>query len=63
MIPMAIGGAGEERTRRSRGPRSAGFLLATPTTLLIVPYLFAMLRNRNDGVAAYGACSRISPDE
>ena len=31
-----------------------GLLFATPTTLLIVPYLFAMLRKRNNGVPAYG---------
>ena len=35
---------------------------ATPTTLLIVPYLFAMLRRRNDGVAAYGVFEEL-PDE
>jgi hypothetical protein len=34
----------------------------TPTTLLIVPYLFAMLRKRNDGVAAYGVFEEL-PDE
>ena len=35
--------------------RSArGRIWATPTTLLIVPYLFAMLRKRNDGKAAHG---------
>jgi hypothetical protein len=33
---------------------AGGLLFATPTTLLIVPYLFAMLRKRNDGVAAHG---------
>lgn len=31
-----------------------GLLFATPTTLLIVPYLFAMLRKRNDGKPAHG---------
>jgi hypothetical protein len=29
-------------------------LFATPTTLLAVPYLFAMLRKRNDGKPAHG---------
>jgi hypothetical protein len=29
-------------------------LFATPTTLLVVPYLFAMLRKRNDGKTAHG---------
>ena len=31
-----------------------GLLFATPTTLLVVPYLFAMLRRRNDGQKAHG---------
>jgi hypothetical protein len=31
-----------------------GLLFATPTTLLIVPYLFAMLRKGNDGKAQHG---------
>jgi hypothetical protein len=39
-----------------------GLLFATPTTLLIVPYLFAMLRKRNDGVAANGVFEDL-PDE
>ena len=39
-----------------------GLLFATPTTLLIVPYLFAMLRKRNDGVAAYGLFEEL-PNE
>jgi hypothetical protein len=39
-----------------------GLLFATPTTLLIVPYLFAMLRKRNDGVPAYGVFEDL-PDE
>ena len=38
MIPMAIG----------------GLLFATPTTLIVVRYLFAMLRERNDGKPAQG---------
>jgi hypothetical protein len=29
-------------------------LFATPTTLFLVPYLFAMLRKGNDGKAAHG---------
>ena len=29
-------------------------LFATPTTLLVVPYLFAMLRKGNDGKSAHG---------
>jgi multidrug efflux pump subunit AcrB len=54
MIPMAIGGAGEEQNAALARAVIGGLLFATPTTLLIVPYLFAMLRKRNDGVAAYG---------
>ena len=55
MIPMAIGGAGEEaRTPRWRVPSSAGCSSQTPTTLFIVPYLFARLRKRNDGKRSEG---------
>jgi hypothetical protein len=31
-----------------------------PTTLLIVPYLFAILRKRNGRVAAYGVFEDLS---
>jgi multidrug efflux pump subunit AcrB len=54
MIPMAIGGAGEEQNAALARAVIGGLLFATPTTLLIVPYLFAMLRKGNDGVAANG---------
>jgi multidrug efflux pump subunit AcrB len=54
MIPMAIGGAGEEQNAALARAVIGGLLFATPTTLLIVPYLFAMLRKRNDGVPAHG---------
>jgi multidrug efflux pump subunit AcrB len=54
MIPMAIGGAGEEQNAALARAVIGGLLFATPTTLLIVPYLFAMLRKRNDGVAFHG---------
>ena len=54
MIPMAIGGAGEEQNAALARAVIGGLLFATPSTLLIVPYLFAMLCWRNDGVAAYG---------
>jgi multidrug efflux pump subunit AcrB len=54
MIPMAIGGPGEEQNAALARAVIGGLLFATPSTLLIVPYLFAMLRRRNDGVAAYG---------
>jgi multidrug efflux pump subunit AcrB len=54
MIPMAIGGPGEEQNAALARAVIGGLLFATPTTLLIVPYLFAMLRKRNDGVTAHG---------
>jgi multidrug efflux pump subunit AcrB len=54
MIPMAIGGAGEEQNAALARAVIGGLLFATPTTLLIVPYLFALLRKRNDGVAFHG---------
>ena len=54
MIPMAIGGPGEEQNAALARAVIGGLLFATPTILLIVPYLFAMLRKRKDGVAAYG---------
>jgi multidrug efflux pump subunit AcrB len=62
MIPMAIGGPGEEQNAALARAVIGGLLFATPTTLLIVPYLFAVLRKRNDGVAAYGVFEDI-PDE
>ena len=54
MIPMAIGGAGEEQNAALARAVIGGLLFATPTTLLVVPYLFAMLRKRNDGKPAQG---------
>jgi multidrug efflux pump subunit AcrB len=54
MVPMAIGGAGEEQNAALARAVIGGLLFATPTTLLIVPYLFALLRRRNDGKAAHG---------
>ena len=54
MIPMAIGGAGEEQNAALARAVIGGLLFATPTTLLIVPYLFAMLRKGNDGKPAHG---------
>jgi multidrug efflux pump subunit AcrB len=62
MIPMAIGGPGEEQNAALARSVIGGLLFATPTTLLIVPYLFAMLRKRNDGVAAYGVFEEL-PNE
>jgi multidrug efflux pump subunit AcrB len=54
MIPMAIGGAGEEQNAALARAVIGGLLFATPTTLLIVPYLFAMLRRGNDGKPHHG---------
>jgi multidrug efflux pump subunit AcrB len=54
MIPMAIGGAGEEQNAVLARAVIGGLLFATPTTLLIVPYLFAVLRRGNDGKPAHG---------
>ncbi|HXB76549.1 MAG TPA: efflux RND transporter permease subunit [Bradyrhizobium sp.] len=62
MIPMAIGGPGEEQNAALARAVIGGLLFATPTTLLIVPYLFAMLRKRNDGVTVYGVFEDL-PDE
>jgi multidrug efflux pump subunit AcrB len=54
MIPMAIGSAGEEQNAALARAVIGGLLFATPTTLLIVPYLFAMLRKGNDGIPHHG---------
>ncbi|UWU78753.1 efflux RND transporter permease subunit [Bradyrhizobium huanghuaihaiense] len=54
MIPMAIGGPGEEQNAALARAVIGGLLFATPTTLLIVPYLFAWLRKGNDGKAQHG---------
>ena len=62
MIPMAIGGAGEEQNAALARAVIGGLLFATPTTLLVVPYLFAMLRSRNDGKAANGVFEEL-PNE
>jgi multidrug efflux pump subunit AcrB len=62
MIPMAIGAPGEEQNAALARAVIGGLLFATPTTLLVVPYLFAMLRKRNDGVAAYGIFEDLPND-
>jgi multidrug efflux pump subunit AcrB len=59
MIPMAIGGPGEEQNAALARAVIGGLLFATPTTLLIVPYLFAMLRKGNDGKAAHGVFAEV----
>jgi multidrug efflux pump subunit AcrB len=59
MIPMAIGGPGEEQNAALARAVIGGLLFATPTTLLVVPYLFAMLRKGNDGKAALGVFAEV----
>ncbi len=54
MLPMALGGAGEEQNAALARAVIGGLLFATPTTLLIVPYLFAVLRKGNDGKVNHG---------
>jgi multidrug efflux pump subunit AcrB len=54
MIPMAIGAAGEEQNAALARAVIGGLLFATPTTLLVVPYLFAVLRKGNDGKIHHG---------
>jgi multidrug efflux pump subunit AcrB len=59
MIPMAIGGPGEEQNAALARAVIGGLLFATPTTLLVVPYLFAMMRKGNDGKAAHGVFEEV----
>jgi multidrug efflux pump subunit AcrB len=54
MLPMAIGTPGGEENAALARAVIGGLLFATPTTLLIVPYLFAVLRKSNDGNHAHG---------
>ena len=63
MIPMAIGGAGEEQNAALARAVIGGLLFATPTTLLVVPYLFAMLRKGNDGKTGARRLRRGLSDE
>jgi multidrug efflux pump subunit AcrB len=60
MIPMAIGGPGEEQNAALARAVIGGLLFATPTTLLVVPYLFAMLRKGNDGKVAHGVFEELT---
>jgi multidrug efflux pump subunit AcrB len=61
MIPMAIGGAGAEQNAALARAVIGGLLFATPTTLLVVPYLFAALRRGNDGKPAHGVFEEALP--
>src|SRR6266446_2617775 len=54
MIPMAIGGAGEEQNAALARAVIGGLLFATPTTLLIVLFLFATLCRCSDGKPHHG---------
>ncbi len=54
MIPMAIGEPGGEQNAALARAVVGGLLFATPTTLLLVPYLFATLRKGADGKVAHG---------
>ena len=59
MIPMALGGAGEEQNAALARAVIGGLLFATPTTLLVVPYLFAKLRGGNDGKKNQGVFNEV----
>ncbi len=54
MLPMAIGEPGGEENAALARAVIGGLLFATPTTLFIVPYLFALLRKGNDGKHDHG---------
>src|SRR5271168_1386883 len=54
MLPMAIGEPGGEQNAALARAVVGGLLFATPTTLLLVPYLFATLRRGADGKVAHG---------
>ncbi|MBV8295080.1 MAG: efflux RND transporter permease subunit, partial [Mycobacterium sp.] len=60
MVPMALGlEPGEEQNAALARAVIGGLLFATPTTLLVVPYLFALLRKGNDGKAAHGVFEEV----
>ena len=59
MIPMAIGAPGEEQNAALARAVIGGLMFATPTTLLVVPYLFAMLRKVNDGKKHHGVFEEV----
>jgi multidrug efflux pump subunit AcrB len=59
MIPMAIGGAGEEQNAALARAVIGGLLFATPTTLFLVPHLFALLRKGNDGKPHHGVFDEV----
>jgi len=59
MVPMAIGAPGEEQNAALARAVIGGLLFATPTTLLVVPYLFARLRKGNDGKRDHGVFDEV----
>jgi multidrug efflux pump subunit AcrB len=59
MIPLAIGAPGEEQNAALARAVIGGLLFATPTTLLVVPYLFAILRKGNDGKKHHGVFDEV----
>ena len=61
MIPMAIGGDGEEQNAALARAVIGGLLFATPATLVLVPYLFAALRGGNDGKTEHGVFEEQMP--
>ena len=54
MIPMAIGGPGEEQNASLARAVIGGLLFGTLTTLFAVPYLFAWMRGKHDGEKVHG---------
>ena len=54
MIPMAIGGAGEEQNAALARAVIGGLLFATPTTLLIVPICLPCCASATTASPAYG---------
>jgi multidrug efflux pump subunit AcrB len=60
MLPMALalGEGGEQNAPLGRAV-IGGLLFATPTTLLVVPFLFAMLRKANDGKKHHGVFEEV----
>jgi multidrug efflux pump subunit AcrB len=54
-----LAGPGEEQNAALVRAVIGGLLFATPTTLLVVPYLFAMLRKGNDGKQAHGVFEEV----
>jgi Cu/Ag efflux pump CusA len=53
MVPMAIGGAGEEQNAVLARAVIGGVLVGTITTLLFVPYLYSV----------FGAFERVKADQ